>query len=72
MDIILRILVWAIPIGLICYLILIFTTPEITSFCSDSFVVCLDNASKLSWLEKYYTGTWCMLKNVGCVLNALF
>lgn len=72
MDIILRILLWSVPIGLIIYLIYVFTTPEITDFCSNSFVVCMDNATKLPWYEKYYMGVWCVLKNIGCVLSAIF
>ena len=62
MDIILKILLYSIPIGLIIYLMYVFTTPQITDFCSNSFVVCMDNATKLPW---------CVLKNIGCVLSAL-
>lgn len=72
MELIFRILLWSIPIGIIIYLISVFTTPEITDFCSDSFVVCMESAQKLHWYEKYYMGSWCVLKNVGCVLSALF
>lgn len=72
MELIFKILLWSIPVGIIIYLIFVFTTPEITDFCSGSFVVCMESAQKLPWYEKYYTGSWCVLKNVGCVLSALF
>lgn len=71
MKVIFKILLWAIPVGIIIYLSYVFTAPEYTDMCSNLFIECMGKAQKLPWYEKYYMGVWCVLKNVGCVLNAL-
>ena len=66
---------WICYLGVFLFFIclgIIFLTPSLTGSCTNSLLMCLEDATSLGFWSKLWHTLVCVGRNVACVLGGLF
>lgn len=69
---ILKTFIWGLILGILIFIIALFATPDLTHQCTNTLMICLNDATSKPLWQKMMNGFGCVFSNVWCVLTALF